>query len=195
MTQTARRNEVAGTVLAAVAAVGLVLALRLVLVRDVAQRNWDVFPDMAYSAAAKSQSEVAGEPTDRPLVAGVVPRGRLPFRYAPGPDEAKRAGAELSNPFRTDDAAAVARGAEVFRVWCSVCHGTTGEGDGTVVLRGMLKPPSLLAERARTIADGEAFHILTMGQGNMASYAVQVSAEDRWKAILHVRVLQKGKAP
>lgn len=195
MTSAPRRSEVAGTLVAAGAAMALVLGLRWVLVRDLSQRNADLFPDMVYSPAAKSQGEVGGEPTDRPLVAGVVPRGRLPFRYAAGPDEAKRAGAELVNPFKADDAAALARGAEVYRVWCSVCHGTTGEGDGTVVLRGMLKPPSLLADRARTIADGEAFHIVTTGQGNMASYAAQVAPEDRWKAILHVRVLQRGKTP
>jgi mono/diheme cytochrome c family protein len=194
VTAAPRRNEVAGTLAGALVAVGVLFALRLVLVRDVAQRNADLFPDMAYSPAGKSQGDAGGEPTDRSLVAGVVPRGRLPFRYAPGPDEAKRAGAELANPFRTDDAVALARGDEVFRVWCSVCHGAGGEGDGTAVLRGMVKPPSLLADRARAIKDGEAFHIMTMGQGNMASYAVQVAPEDRWKAILHVRVLQKGKA-
>ncbi len=195
MTAAPRRNEVAGTLVAALVAVGVLFALRLVLVRDVSQRNADLLPDMVYSPAAKSQGDVGGEATDRPLAAGVVPRGRLPFRYAPGPDESKRAGAELTNPSKPQDAAAaLARGAEVYRVWCSVCHGATGEGDGTVVLRGMLKPPSLLADRARTIADGEAFHIVTMGQGNMASYAAQVAPEDRWKAILHMRVLQKGKA-
>jgi hypothetical protein len=40
--------------------------------------------------------------------------------------------------------------------------------------------------------DGQMFHVLTKGQGNMPSYAVQVAPEDRWKAILHVRTLQKG---
>ena len=194
MTPSARRSEVAGTLVAAFVAVGLLFALRLVLVRDVSQRNADFLPDMAYSPAAKSQGEIGGVPTDRAVVAGVVTRGRLPLRYGTGPDEAKRAGAELTNPFRADDAAALNRGAEVFRIWCSVCHGATGEGDGTVVLRGMAKPPSLFTERARGIPDGEAFHILTMGQGNMASYAVQISPHDRWKAILHVRALQKGKA-
>jgi mono/diheme cytochrome c family protein len=195
VTASSRRSEITATLVTAALAVGVLFAARLVLVRDMSQRNADYFPDMAYSPAAKSQGVIDGEPTDRGLVAGVVPRGALPFRYGPGPDEAKRAGVELTNPFRADDAAATARGAEVFRVWCAPCHGAGGEGDGAVVARGMVKPPSLLADRARGIRDGEAFHILTMGQNNMASYAAQVPPDDRWKAILHVRVLQKGKAP
>jgi mono/diheme cytochrome c family protein len=35
------------------------------------------------------------------------------------------------------------------------------------------------------------FHILTYGQKNMPSYASQVSEDDRWKAILYVRSLQR----
>jgi hypothetical protein len=58
----------------------------------------------------------------------------------------------------------------------------------------MLPPPSLKAERAVQMRDGQLFHVITRGQGNMASYAVQVRPEDRWKAILHVRALQAGGA-
>ena len=32
------------------------------------------------------------------------------------------------------------------------------------------------------------FQILTNGQNSMPSYAAQISREDRWKAILHVRL-------
>jgi mono/diheme cytochrome c family protein len=194
MTPSSRAGEIGGTIAAGLGGLALVLVLRAVLVRDPATPNRDFLPDMAYSPAVKSQSFRDGVETDRGLPEGVVPRGQLPFRYGPGPEEAKRAGAELSNPFAAGDAAALARGAEVYRVYCAVCHGATGEGDGPVVQRGMIRPPSLLAARAVGIADGEAFHIVTRGQGNMASYASQVAPEDRWKAILHVRVLQKGAA-
>lgn len=39
--------------------------------------------------------------------------------------------------------------------------------------------------------DGQLFHILTYGQGNMPSYATQLSREDRWRVIVHVRSLQQ----
>ena len=60
-------------------------------------------------------------------------------------------------------------------MYCSVCHDSRGDGQGPVVSRGMLPPPSLKASRALTLSDGELFHVLTYGQGNMASYAAQLS--------------------
>ncbi len=40
--------------------------------------------------------------------------------------------------------------------------------------------------------DGGFFHVITRGQGLMASYAVQVLPEDRWAVILHVRTIQRA---
>lgn len=186
-------GPVAGALAAAAAVVG---ALHFSLVRDTSRPGWEFLPDMARSPAAASQSD--GAPTadglaDRAQPDGVVVRGAMPFRYVATPEDALRAGRELSNPFAAGDAAALARGAVVYARMCVPCHGADGEGRGGAVLRGMLPPPSLLADRARTMPDGQAFHVLTLGQGNMASYAVQVEADDRWKVILHVRKLQEGR--
>lgn len=177
----------------ALAAGACVFLLRLALVSDPTAPNHEILPEMVRSPAWVSQSD--GAPTDdgladRPRVEGVVPRGMLPFRYGATPEEAVRAGAELTNPFRSDDAAARERGAVVFARFCAVCHGADGEGEGLAVLHGMTRPPSLRAERALRMKDGEAFHVVTKGQGNMASYAVQIAPDDRWKAILHLRSLQ-----
>ena len=98
-----------------------------------------------------------------------------------------RAGAELANPFPPTDRTATNRGYEVFRNVCAPCHGVSGQGNGPVSTRGYPPPPSLLAENAVKMRDGQMFHVLSFGQGNMASYAAQISREDRWKAILYVR--------
>ena len=156
------------------------------------QRNYEVFTEMAYSVANESMSpslHLPGGTTQQPLVEGVVVRGHMPFRYGPGPEEAQRAGRELTNPY-TDEPEVLARGAEVYGIFCVVCHAADGLGQGPVVLRGMPPPPSFMGARAKQIADGEMYHILTLGQGNMPSYAVQVPPEDRWKVIRYVRSLQ-----
>jgi mono/diheme cytochrome c family protein len=64
-----------------------------------------------------------------------------------------------------------------------------------VTLGGFPPPPSLLSDRSLRMPDGQMFHILTYGQGNMPSIAAQLSEDDRWTAILHVRYLQKLQAP
>jgi len=43
--------------------------------------------------------------------------------------------------------------------------------------------------------DGQMFHVLTYGQGNMPSLAAQLSVDDRWSVILHMRMLQGPYAP
>lgn len=158
-------------------------------------RNFEIFTEMVESKAQESFGEsslLPGGTTQQDLVDGVIARGALPFPYGAGPEEAQRAGRELVNPYADSSPETLERGRRVFGIFCANCHDAAGEGRGAVVQRGMLPPPSLLAARALAISDGEMFHVVTLGQGNMRSHAAQVSAEDRWKAIRWIRVLQEG---
>ena len=119
---------------------------------------------------------------------GTVAAERLPFAYAPGPEEARRAGAELRNPFVTGPET-LARGKQVYDTICTVCHGPKGEGDGPIIGR-FPNPPSLLAAHARALPDGQIVHIVSRGQGIMPAHAAQVLLEDRWRVILYLRQLQ-----
>ncbi len=172
----------------------VLVALQAVLRPDPDKRHFEIFTEMAYSHASEAFTPnpwFEDGKTLQPLVAGVVPRGKLPFPYGEGPEESARAGRELSNPLAPDDPAARRDGAELYRIFCMSCHDVRGNGEGPVVYRGMLPPPSLHAARATQIADGEMFHVLTRGQGNMANYAAQLNPMDRWKVISHVRGLQQ----
>jgi mono/diheme cytochrome c family protein len=170
------------------------LGLYALLGRDLTQRNFEIMPDMAHPVAYDTY---APNPHFRDGVtfqapqAGAIPRGRRPLHYGPSPQDAVRAGAELSNPFRPGDRRARERGAFVYTNFCVVCHGPTGKGDGPVMERGMPLSPSLLAENAVEMKDGQMFHVLTYGQKTMAAHAGQLSRDDRWKVILYVRSLQR----
>lgn len=160
---------------------------------DPTQPNYRVLPNMAdspaYAAFAANPAFADGH-TLREPPEGAIPRGHLPLHYGADPDEAARAGAELVNPLAHAPESHLGRGAAVYKAFCQACHGAGGLGDGEVTRRGVPPPPSLLAENAMNLPDGRMFHIITYGQGNMASYASQVSREDRWKVILHIRSLQ-----
>jgi mono/diheme cytochrome c family protein len=119
---------------------------------------------------------------------GSVPMGFTPFAYGAGPEEAQRAGRELGNPLEAAPAN-LARGKQVFETICFVCHGMKGEGDGPIIGR-FPNPPSLMAAHAKSLPDGQIFHVITRGQGIMPSHAVQVLAEDRWRVILYLRQIQ-----
>ncbi|MCC7033681.1 MAG: cytochrome c [Acidobacteria bacterium] len=156
--------------------------------------NWEFLPNMVRSVPADAFAPSEQLPGGQVLLAppaGTIPRGLPPLPYTAAPEDAVRAGVELVNPYAADDSAARARGGVVYANHCAVCHGPTGLGDGPVTLRGVPPPPSYAAENGLKLTDGQMFHILTYGQKNMASYATQVSREDRWKVILHVRLLQQ----
>lgn len=156
--------------------------------------NREFLPDMVYGVPYESFGKHPDLPNQMVLQApteGAIARGQKPVHYQATPKDAERAGEELTNPFSLKDDGRVKRGAQVYANYCQMCHGPAGKGDGPVSQRGVPPPPSLLVEKALKIKDGQMFHVITYGQGNMAAYAGQVLPEDRWAVILHLRRLQK----
>jgi mono/diheme cytochrome c family protein len=98
-------------------------------------------------------------------------------------------GYETTFPFPIDEAA-LDRGEERFNIYCSVCHGRTGDGLGMIVRRGYRRPPSYHEDRLRQAPVGYLFDVITNGFGAMPDYAAQISTEDRWKIIAYIRALQ-----
>ena len=82
------------------------------------------------------------------------------------------------------------RGQERFNIYCSVCHGRTGEGNGMIVQRGYKQPPSYHDERLRGVPIGHFFEVITYGYATMPSYASQVPVGDRWAIAAYIRALQ-----
>jgi mono/diheme cytochrome c family protein len=92
-------------------------------------------------------------------------------------------------PFAIDEKV-IARGQERYNIFCSVCHGLTGYGDGMVVRRGFRRAASFHDDRLRQAPVGHFFDVMTNGWGVMPSYAAQIPAQDRWAIIAYIRALQ-----
>jgi mono/diheme cytochrome c family protein len=129
----------------------------------------------------------------RPLVVGTVARGQLRV------DEAfftgKQNGTLLTAlPERAlagrDAKAVLDRGRERFEIFCAVCHGRVGHGDGMVVRSGFPQPPSYHIDRLREAPPGHFFDVVTNGSGRMPSYAAQVPPADRWAIAAYIQALQ-----
>lgn len=95
----------------------------------------------------------------------------------------------------TIDKAALERGRDRYQIFCSACHGMTGEGDGMITRRGFQKPPSFYDDRLQegTTPASHFFDVITNGWGAMPDYSAQLSAEDRWKVIAYLRALQLSR--
>jgi len=86
--------------------------------------------------------------------------------------------------------ALLTRGRERFDIYCSVCHGRAGDGDGMIVRRGFRRPPSYHTDRLRHAPDGHFYDVVTSGFGAMPSYASRVDVADRWAIVAYIRALQ-----
>jgi mono/diheme cytochrome c family protein len=141
----------------------------------------------------KSQDydEALKTPGNRMPPAGTVPRGFQPYVYETDPLGAE---AKLANPLAgqmTEEVLAMGR--KRYDVYCAVCHGPQGAGDGTVAQYMALKPPPLTSDKVKNFKDGRIFHIITAGQGVMGNYATQIhNVEDRWAIVNYIRSLQKA---
>lgn len=84
----------------------------------------------------------------------------------------------------------VQRGRSRYNIFCSACHGMTGNGDGMIVRRGFRRAASFNDDRLRQAPVGHFFDAITNGWGAMPSYAAQIPVQDRWAIIAYIRALQ-----
>lgn len=127
----------------------------------------------------------------RPEIPGTVARGHLDADdyYYKGKVNGKFVTAFPAPVTR----AMLERGRQRFDIYCSPCHGYTGEGDGMIVQRGYKKPPSYNTADLRGRPVGFLFDVITNGFGVMPPYAAQVPVADRWAIVSYIRVLQRSE--
>jgi len=106
------------------------------------------------------------------------------------------------NPLTLDEAT-LRRGQAQFNIYCAVCHGQDGGGNGLVNVRAQQNvvdnkwvPPSNISEptfAAAVYPDGKLFATISQGKGKMAGYAAQMKPEDRWAVVAYVRAIQLSR--
>lgn len=139
----------------------------------------------------------------RPLVPGTVAQGGRRLQDTP-----YYTGYENGRPIRRIPARAVEafggprpmleRGREMFNVYCSPCHGSTGDGNGMITQRGVdywqKLPASYHTDKLRRIEDGHIYDVLTNGFNVMYGYASRIqNVNDRWAIVSYVRALQASR--
>ncbi len=170
--------------------------------RGEGRRGFEFLPTMVHSVPYDAYSEhplLPGGMAMQEPPEGVIARGRMPLHYGASPEEALRAGRDLKNPIALASAeqveADLARGQHLFGIYCLLCHGPEGRGDGTVAQRGFPAPPAFNSETSVALRDGQIFHIITFGQNNMPGHKAQIDPIDRWRIVQYVRQLRLNLAP
>lgn len=122
------------------------------------------------------------KPMDKPLP---VAANSIPFEgaaYIPGQ------GAPV-NPI-TSDAVSVERGRVLYSVNCALCHGPTGEGNGTVGGVLVNPPANLTSDVTQSKSDGTLFLTISNGvAGRMPALNENLFVRDRWDLVNYIRTL------
>ena len=153
-------------------------------------------PNMDYQSSFKAQ-----EANDfyedgramRPPVPGTVARGMLrsDVRFFTGRDSSGAFIDQIPIPATRE---VYLRGQERFDIFCAVCHGKAGDGQGIVMTGGYgFAPIGFHDDRLRGIQDGYLYDVITRGVRTMPAYAQQIPVADRWAIVAYIRALQRSQ--
>jgi mono/diheme cytochrome c family protein len=98
-------------------------------------------------------------------------------------------GAETANPVPATPQS-LQRGKVMYDVYCLVCHGPAGRGDGPIIAPAKFPFASdLAADITVNRTDGYLYAITRAGRGLMPAYGDRIPHEDRWHVVNYIRYL------
>jgi len=172
------------------AALGVLAAGLMIFAFDVIKIDWLVF--MELQSSYDDQEKPLAVPAQSIPVDGVV---SLPGMGEP------------VNPVPADEVS-IARGAELYDIHCKMCHGDTGQGNGTVAAFLVKKKPAdLSSEAVQAKSDGSMFLTISYGiwnpnntlfpevefSGQMPPLNENLTVRERWDLVNFVRTLKAAQ--
>ena len=154
--------------------------------------NYQYFPNMYEPVSYETYGAYSVFPDEQEAMVppdNTVPRGYTPYDYENSTAGLERAKAELNSPYEVTEEN-LATGAQLYTLYCAVCHGDTGDGQGILVKREKFLGIPSYADAGRNIVMGGIYHVQTYGLNAMGSYASQVSEKERWQIAMHVMNLK-----
>ena len=152
--------------------------------------NYQYFPNMyepiGYETYADSDAFSNGIEAQIP-VENTVARGWTPYDFLNTNEGYELAKMNLKSPIEINEENLL-NGKELYGIYCAVCHGDKGDGQGILMTREkFLGIPSY---KDRDITPGSIYHVLMYGKNAMGSHAGQVNAKERWQIAQHVMLLR-----
>lgn len=160
---------------------------------DKTDRNYVLFPNMyeeigydTYLPIEFMGTSAAGVPVENSIA-----RGHMPYEYL-NTIEGKEAARVQPVPFEDLNTADNLKAAkELYTIYCAICHGTKGNGQGELVKREKFLGVPTYADTARDITIGTAYHTVFYGLNSMGSYKNQLNLKERWLVANYVVKLKE----
>ena len=169
----------------------LVLIMSITSCFDPSKPNYQYFPNMYESVGYKTYQESDAFPNGIQAqlpVEGSVPRGWQPYEYEDSNEGYLSAKLNLKSPLVNNEEN-LKNGKKMYDIYCSVCHGSKGDGQGILMEREKFLGIPSYADR--DITEGSIYHVLMYGINLMGSHAGQVDDEERWQIAQYVLKLRK----
>ncbi len=170
----------------------LIVSLFLMMVScfDSSKPNYQFFPQMydseGYDTYSESDAFSNGIEAQLP-VEGTISRGWEPYEYLDTNEGYENAKLNLLSPIKVSKES-LENGKKLYEIYCSVCHGSKGDGQGILMKREVyLGVPSYID---REITPGSIYHVLMYGKNAMGSHAGQINELERWQISQHVMELR-----
>ena len=144
--------------------------------------NYQFFPQMYESVGYEAYGSYDVFPNEQAALIpaeGSIARGYTPFDIENSTEGYDLAKATLKNPL-SEEELDLETAKELYEIYCGICHGNKGDGQGTLVKR----------DAVRAINEGSTYHTIYYGKNAMGSYANQLSENERWQVVAYVMKLK-----
>ena len=153
--------------------------------------NYQFMPNMyesigyeTYGVAAFKDGVEAQLPAE-----GSVARGYMPFDIENSTEGYMLAKETLKSPLDSTQVNSE-KGKVLFDIYCAICHGAKGDGQGNLVKREKILGIPSYDDAGRAINEGSIYHTIYYGKNAMGSYANQLKEEERWQVVNYVLQLK-----
>ena len=155
--------------------------------------NYQYMPNMyepvGYEAYQESDAFANGVEAQLPAE-GTIPRGDfMPYEIEDTNEGYEQAKSSLTSPLDSTQVD-FTRGKELYDVYCGICHGNKGNGQGKLVQREKILGVPSYDDAGRAITEGSIYHVMMYGKGIMGSHSSQLTYKERWQIVQYVEQLK-----
>lgn len=157
-------------------------------------RNYQYMPNMYESVGYEAYGEADLLPNNAEAMlppANTINRGWLPYEIENSP-EGKELSRLQSSPLDSMNVETnLAKGGQLYTIYCAICHGDKGDGKGTLVKREKILGVPSYADPVRNLTVGSTYYTIHYGLNSMGSYASQMNTEEMWQVSEYVMTLKQ----
>jgi mono/diheme cytochrome c family protein len=171
----------------------LCLMFAFVACQNNSQRNYQYMPNMYEPVGYETYQEVDFLPNGSQAMlppANTINRGWLPYGIENSMEGKELSRLNLSPLDSVNVVGNMEKGKEMYNVYCAICHGPKGKGQGTLVKKEKILGVPSYADAARNINVGSTYHTLQYGLNSMGSYASQMNTTEMWQVSEYVMKLK-----